>query len=211
MKGITFNGQHSADWGLILTHFAANSPTVKKTTVEIAGRDGVLDLTDYFGGVKYDNRQLECSFMLPNIPAHEFINTLSAIKDKLHGQIVRVEPDDDPDYYYEGRAEVEGEQNKATGTIKITVDAKPYKLRKTPTIENLSVSGTQQITLENSRREVVPMITTSAAMTIVFDEITWSVSAGTFQLPDLILKEGSNAITITGDGDISFEYREGCL
>ena len=211
MKGIKFNSQHTSDWGLILTHYAANSPQIKKSTVEIAGRDGVLDLTDYFGGVKYENRQLDCMFTLPNVPAQEFVNKLSIIQDKLHGQQVRVEPDDDPNYYFEGRAEVAGELKKATAEIIITVDAKPYKLKKAATIANQSVSGTRQITLSNSRRPVVPTITTSAAMTIVFNGITWSVNAGTFQLPDLILSEGNNVITVTGTGNIKFEYREGRL
>lgn len=212
MNGIKFNGQHSfADFGLILTHYAASSPQVKKQTIEIAGRDGALDMTEYFGGVKFSNRQLDFTFVLPNVSAADFSAKMSLLQDKLHGVQVRVEPDIEPLYYYEGRAEVSGDQNRATAEFQIVVDAKPYKMKKVATIANFSVSGALQITLMNSRLEVVPKITTSASMTIQQGGKTWAIPAGVATLPDLILAEGENVLTITGTGNISFEYREGRL
>lgn len=74
-----------------------------------------------------------------------------------------------------------------------------------------AVSGSASITLPNMRKKVVPTITTTAEMTIVFGGRTSTMAAGTFVIPTLELTEGDNVVTVTGTGNITFKYQEGGL
>ena len=63
MKGIKFGDYHSYDdFSLILTSKTIGTPTPKTEIIDIPGGDGVLDLTEFFGEVKYNNRQLSFEF-----------------------------------------------------------------------------------------------------------------------------------------------------
>ena len=213
MKGITFGTTHSFNsWGLILTDKEIGIPKPKTMKLEIEGADGVLDYTEYFGGVKYDNRVLKFSFEIGGKTSSEFLDLISDIQDVIHGKVLQITLDDDPDYYYKGRAMVTNlTLKKGIGTVEFEVDAEPYKLKKNATKVSFAVSGTKQITLVNERKPVVPTITTTAGMTIVFGGFTHSANAGTYRIPELELKQGQNTLTVTGSGNITFEYQEGRL
>lgn len=213
MKGIYFDTTHTFNaWGLLLTEKVIGSPVVKTSKVDIEGADGELDYTEYFGDVKYKNRLLKFSFEIGGKTSSEFLDLLSDIQDVIHGKVLQVTLDDDPEYYYKGRAMVTNlTHKKGIGTVEIEVDAEPYKLKKAVTIAKFAVLGTKEITLTNGRKPVVPTITATAAMTIVFGGNTFTAGAGTYRLPELQLTKGENALTVTGTGEITFEYQEGRL
>lgn len=213
MKGVKFGAYHSwNDWGLILSSKEIQSPKPKINTVEIEGGDSVLDITEFFGDVKYNNRSLSFRFSKMDIVPDGFIALFSVVQNAIHGQKMRVILDDDPTNYYYGRVTVnEWKSNKNIGEIVIEVDAEPYKYKINDTVVSQSVSGTATITLINSRKRVVPTITTDSELTIAFDGYSGTFSAGTFIIPELELKEGNNTVTVTGTGNISFTYREGGL
>ena len=78
MKGVKFGGLHSYyEWGLILTEKELKSPDIKTYTVEIEGVNGVLDYTDFFGAVKYENRHLTFKFIKTNIVPDGFLSLYS--------------------------------------------------------------------------------------------------------------------------------------
>ena len=213
MKGITFDTSHSYDaWGLYLTDKEIGVPTPKTSKVDVEGADGELDYTEYFGEVKYKNRVLKFTFEATPMTTAEFLDLISDIQDDIHGKLLKVALDDDPSYYYIGRALIADlTHKKGIGTIKIEVEAEPYKLKKTATKVKRTVTGTSEIVLTNDRKTVVPTITTTASMTIGFGSDIVSVNAGTFRLPQLQLVRGENRLTVTGTGDITFEYQEGRL
>ena len=63
MKGVTFLGYHSEkDLNLLLTGKEIGSPEVKRQTIDVAGADGELDFTDFFGEPKYANVQHQFTF-----------------------------------------------------------------------------------------------------------------------------------------------------
>jgi vacuolar-type H+-ATPase subunit I/STV1 len=66
-----------------------------------------------------------------------------------------------------------------------------------------------------SNMPVVPIVTTTAETALLWtvgeDTFHKSVSAGTWEFPELELQHGDNTITVTGDGSTSFQYREGRL
>lgn len=213
MKGVSFGGLHSyTEWGLILSEKEIESPQPKTKTVDVEGADGVLDYTEAFGDVKYQNRQLSFKFYKANIVPDEFLALFSVVQNALHGKKMQVILDDDPAFYYYGRVTInEWKSNKRIGEIVIEVDAQPYKLKVAETVITQAVTDSAEITLTNSRKPVVPTITTDAAMTLVFGGYTAAVEAGTFRLPELQLQEGQNTVTVTGTGNITFTYREGSL
>ena len=63
MNGVQFGAVHSySNLNLLLTKKEIGSPTIKTREIEIEGRDSVLDLTEFFGGVNYGNRKLKFEF-----------------------------------------------------------------------------------------------------------------------------------------------------
>ena len=149
MKGVKFGGLHSYDeWGLILTEKELKSPDIKTYTVELEGSNGVLDFTDFFGAVKYENRQLTFSFIKPNITPDGFLSLYSLVQNALHGKKMQVILDDDPAYFYYGRVSInDWKSNKGIGEIVIEVDAEPYKYKVSRTGHFASLGGKNLINL----------------------------------------------------------------
>ena len=143
MKGIRFNNLHSFDeWGLILTEKELKSPDIKTYTVELEGSNGVLDFTDFFGAVKYENRKLTFKFIKPNITPEGFLSLFSLVQNALHGKKMQVILDDDPAYFYYGRVSInDWKSNKGIGEIVIEVDAEPYKYKLERTSKTAGLTG----------------------------------------------------------------------
>lgn len=213
MKGVMFGGLHSFyEWGLILSEKEIKAPKPKTIELEIEGSDGVLDYTEFFGGVRYENRQLSFKFYKANIVPDGYLALFSVVQQAIHGKKMQVILDDDPAFFYYGRVTVnEWKSNKRLGEIVIEVDAEPYKQSVTETVASFQVSSSANIVLENDQKPVIPTITTTAEMLIDIGSFNESYPAGTFQMPELELTEGSNQVYIEGTGKITFRYRKGRL
>ena len=69
MKTVIFDDLDShIDLGLIRKGVTIGSPSPKTKTVDIEGADGSLDLTEYFGEIFYENRELEMEFQALDEP-----------------------------------------------------------------------------------------------------------------------------------------------
>lgn len=213
MKGVKFGNYHSWDsFQLILSQKIIGTPTPKVNQIEIEGGDGVLDLTDFFGGVKYGNRELSFEFSTV-VPPSEFMELFTRVQNALHGQKMQIVLDDDAEWFYYGRITVsEWKADKNVGKLTIDCDCEPYKMKFAETIVTRVVdNATTQITLNNSRKPVVPTITTDAELKIAFTGFSGTYSAGTFRIPELVLHEGKTVIRVTGTGNITLSYKEGVL
>lgn len=215
MKGVSFLGFHSyRDLHLLMTSKEIGAPEVKRHTIDIAGADGELDFTDYFGEPKYMNVQHRFEFESIQ-PRNDQLQQYTDIKNKLHGKKGRIILDDDPSFFYVGRCTVSKYTNeKNIGKISVDCDCEPYKYKLAETVVTRAVDGVEGITLTNSRKRAVPLVTieTATSMNIVYGmDNTWSLDAGSFMLPELELVEGDNLVTVTGTGTISFTWREGVL
>ena len=135
--GLTFNEKHSYhDYGMYLSKPPDfGSPEPKIQTIDIPGRDGVLDFsTAATGEMMYSNRQMTFTFVT-EIQRERREAFRSRLWSELHGKHVIVVYDLDPDWYYDGIASVTF-QNVESWKMKIviTVDAKPYKLKNDETV-----------------------------------------------------------------------------
>lgn len=128
MKGITFGNYHSYDdFNLILSQKTIGAPSPKTEIIDIPGSDGVLDLTDFFGEVKYKNRELSFEFSTI-VPQEEFMNLFSRVQNALHGQKMQIVIDDDPECFYVGRITVsEWKAERRIGKLTIDCDCEPFK------------------------------------------------------------------------------------
>lgn len=146
------------------------------------------------------------------VPRSDFLTQYSEIKNALHGQKLRIVLDDDPSNYYVGRCYVSSfTDEKGIGKITVECDCEPYKYKIAKTVVTKAVDGTDIVALTNSRKRAVPTITTTAAMTIAFGDGIWTNSAGTYTIPELELVEGTNTVTVTGTGEITFTWQEGSM
>jgi phage-related protein len=215
MKGITFGDYHSYDdLHLILKSKEIGSPAVKTMKIDVEGADGALDLTDFFGEPKYEDVKHKLEFSTV-VPKAEFLSLFSTVKNALHGKKMRIILDDDPLFYYLGRLSVSGFTNdKSIGNVDIEADCEPYKYKLAKTVVTRAVDGTENIVLTNSRKRAVPEVTIQAegSLNIVFNvSNVWDLGSGSYTLPELELVEGTNNVTVTGTGNITFTWQEGDL
>lgn len=214
MKGITFGTLHSyKDLNLILESKEIGSPDVKEMKIDIAGADGSLDMTDFFG-TTYEDVKHKFNFSTI-VPQSDFLTLFSTVKNALHGKKTRIILDDDPGFFYYGRLHVSKFTNKKNiGIISIEADCEPYKYKNSLTVVGQTISGSGYITLTNSRKKAVPevVIETEDSIRIEYQGSNiWDLGSGSFTLPELELGEGENIVTVTGTGTIIFSWQEGSL
>lgn len=213
IKGIRFDGYHSyTDFGLILSSKIIGTAKPKTELIEVPGADAPLDFTEFFGDVQYENRTHTFEFkLLP--PIMEFARRYSDVLNKLNGQKMKIIDDDDPNFWYYGRVSVgDLEKEKNIATITVECECDPYKYRKHKTVYTVSVNGSTTLNLHNLRQHVVPTFTSTSQIKIEFEGTQYNVTTtGEFTLPEVVLKEGKNTITMTGTANVTITYQEGGL
>lgn len=214
MKGITFGNYHSYDdLHLILKSKEIGAPQVKTQKINIEGADSALDLTEFFGDVKYEDVTHRFNFSTI-VSQADFLSLYSTIKNALHGRKMRIILDDDPLFYWIGRLSVSKFTNeKNIGIISIEADCEPYKYLLNKTVVELTVNGEFVAQVPNSRKRVVPEVKVASTGTvrIVYQGNIWDLGSGSYTLPELELAEGNNEIALTGTGTVTLTYQEAKL
>lgn len=213
MKGVYFNEFHSyEDFRLILSSKTIEAPNAKTVKVSVDGSDGDIDLTEYFGEPKYENRTLEFVFSSV-VPINEFLEQFSEINNAIHGKQMKIIMDDDPYFYYVGRCSVSAwKWNGRVVELTVKCDCEPYKYKIYETSRTDVISESGIVNYSNLRKRVIPKFTFDGAMSFLFENKTFSISnAGTYIFPDVEFKAGSNRITYTGSGTVTVKYLEGGL
>ena len=199
---------------MLLQSKEIGSPAIKVQKIDIPGADGDLDMTDYFGGAKYENVKHKFEFV--TVAAHkDYLPLFSRIKNAIHGKKGRIIIDGDPSFFYLGRCSVSAFTNdKGAGFVTVECDCEPYKYKTAKTVVSQAVDGTEAITLTNGRKRAVPEVTieTAGSLRIVYgDNFIWDLGSGSYTLPELELLEGENIVTVTGTGTVAFTWQEGNL
>ena len=209
MKGVKFGNFRSwDDFSLILSQKTIGTPSPKTETIDIPGGDGVLDLTEFFGETKYNNRNLSFEFSTI-VPQSEFMNLFSRVQDALHGQKMQIVLDDAPEWYYTRRISVsEWKAEKAVGKLTIDCDCEPYKTKLSQTVVTKTVNGPTTVILTNSKRSVIPTIDITGEVQLTFGTNFYTLAAGRYDLPGVQLVNGENTILLDGAGTATFTYLE---
>lgn len=210
MKGVRFGNYHSwNDFSLILSSKTIGTPSPKTETIDIPGGDGVLDLTEFFGEVKYENRPLSFEFST-NVPQDAFMELFSKVQNALHGQKMQIILDEDSEWYYTGRIEVsEWKAEKSIGKLTIDCDCEPFKNRIGDTVVYQMVEGTETtVILANGGKPVVPIIDITGNIELTYGVNYWALSEGRYELPAVRLLYGDNSVIMNGTGTATFSYKE---
>ena len=211
MNTIKFGNKDSyTDFNLILRPKERPFPTPKTNYVSIEGRDGDLDLTTSLtGDVRYENISYSLEFILKDNRT-DWEDTLLELSTYLHGKKMELTFSEDPNWYYVGRYVLNNvESDRNVGLISIDCVLEPYRYKKTETVK--TITGTGTLELPNTRKWVMPIITSTGSMEFTFEGKQFIVN-GTLQTPDIILKEGNNTIEVTsGTGTLTVTYREAKL
>jgi predicted phage tail component-like protein len=211
MYSVNFGDKNSYnDFNLLLRPKTRPFPTPKTNYVSIEGRDGDLDLTTSLtGDVKYENISYSLEFYLKD-KREDWETKLLELTTYLHGKKMNLTFSEDADYYYVGRFTLNPlEQDRNLGMLVVSCILEPYRYRKTETVK--TITGTGTLILSNTRKWVMPVITSTVSTQFKFEGKTFTVN-GTLQTPEIILKEGESTIEVTsGTGTLSIRYREAKL
>lgn len=120
------------DWHLVPeTRPLVVLPTLKLVTVDVPGRDGILDLSDAIRHYPvYNNRVGSWRFHVLNDIAN-WVTIHEQIANYIHGRTFRVVLEDDPGFYYEGKLAFNSWTSNSDGTwsdVEIGYNLYPYKL-----------------------------------------------------------------------------------
>ena len=209
MSHIIF-GSFDTTGKFIIAPYEIPMPKVQTNSVSIPGRNGMLDLSESYGSVKYRDRNIAITMYAVG----DYDAVVSELVNTVHGKSMNITFSKDSSFFYVGRVDVSGiAKHNGYCQITVSVNAEPYKRKQSETTKSRTGNGT--LTLTNLSMPVVPSITATApatlACTIGGVAKTFSVPTGTTMLPELILPAGNLSITVTTSGKVTFTYREGAL
>lgn len=200
-----------------LTALQLDDAEFKGSYIEVPGRDGDIDastsLTD--GEPRYNDRPfsatLECSEGT-HVEREELIHKM---KNQLDGWVQDIILPDYPAHYIRGRVSVKKDFNDlAHCAVVVTAKVEPWLYsRAEKTVTHTATGTVTDVALLNSgRKTLVPLITVEGGdVTLVLGTASWVLSAGTYQLPDILLRTGVTTVKVSGSGTITFNYREAVL
>ena len=191
------------------------TPQSQSNTITVPGRNSPIRFTEALGRVAYQPRSFDMTFSMLGDRA-DFDRLVSCVVNKFVGQLCRVTLTEDPTLYALGTLEADTTYDPLTckGQLVLScTDGDAFLYYVEETVESITSSGTA--TLHNDFMPVVPAITTTAETMLrwVIDGEVFhkTVSAGTWEIPELELRQGSNTVSVTGEGITSFIYRQGKL
>ena len=191
------------------------TPQSQSNTITVPGRNSPIRFTEALGRVAYQPRYFDLTFSMLG-DRTDFDSLVSTVANQFAGKLCRVTLTEDPMLYAEGTLEAVPSYDPlmGKGTLELSCtdgDAFLYHVEETVVI----VSGSGTATLTNDFMPVVPVITTTAETTLRWtvdgESIGKTVSAGTWEIPELELRHGDNTVSVTGEGITTFAYREGRL
>ena len=216
--GVLFDDIHSFhDLNLVLAPFTLVPAKPKTNYIDVEGRDGSIDATEATGKLTYQDREFSLTFTVFPKDDLTFEERQTVVSNALNGRRCKITIEKDPEYYLEGRTTVnEYFANKKLRQIVVSVRCAPYKMKHHETVASFNLASNEQRTviLQNSKKQVVPVIEVSGEVKVSFG--TYSETYINEDIKDLniFLLEGANFLTLkasNGAATIKFTYREGVL
>ena len=212
---VKLNGMSMLSLGWLRESINFPTPQSQTNSIVVPGRNSPIRFSEALGRVSYQPRSFDMTFsMLGSRAAFDLL--VSNTVNRFAGQLVQVILSEDQTMYYVGTVEAEPSYDPFSrkGVLVLSCDdGDAYRYHVDQTVISLSGSGT--VTLQNDAMPVVPVVTTTAETALAWqvgtDIYQKSVSAGTWEIPELELAEGTNSIAVTGEGTTTFTYREGRL
>ena len=195
------------DYGVLMVSHDAPPPTPKTYTVSLEGADGYLDMTEWAGEVRYNARSVTIKLRDMETDAHK------AIMQFLASRKLRITFSEEPDYYFIGRCDKPAETTRKRVTdVSLSFTCQPWKLAHIPTIRtgNPTEQGIS-IPLTAARKSAIPKITVTEECTLAYGNYSVTLSAGTHTVPQIVITDRTQILTVTGSGKITLEWQDGVL
>ena len=233
--GATINGKHTfRDYGLVVgNNDIVGEPVVRTNYVSVPGTSKRIDLTEALTGrAEYESRALKFQFGL-KLPIFKWASYIRKFLLKYHGKKVKVVLDSEPEYYFEGRAEISDyDRNRELGTFTMTVDCDPYKYDRFSSVEewewdifnfetgvirdsykNIEVNGSFTKWIEGSFKPVVPIFIVSeiSGGNVLFKGRNHTLKEGVNRFADIVIEEEGAQLKFSGNFTVAIDFRGGSL
>lgn len=201
------------DWRLILTAKSVTPPELKAYYVDLDGRSGSLDLSEALTDeITYQDRSVSASFWTDEGTYSDRSALLRTIVATLHGKKIKIIEPDDPDHYFLGRVSIKDTSNilpYATLDLEATCD--PWRYRIKNTSRRIDVDGTKTLDVvitNGGVKTLCPEIIVEGNITLRYKGNNIPLTKGKYKIPEIRLKTGSNLVSVSGTGVVTFLYTE---
>lgn len=202
------------DWRLTLTAKDVTPAEPKTNYITLDGAHGSLDLTEALTGeVVFNDRTVTASFWTSEGTFNERLRVLQEIVSATHGRKVRIVEPDDPEHFFLGRVFVKSQawdQVHMELTLEMACDPWRYAINETNRV--VEAGGSVDVVIVNhGDKTVTPTITVTGSAVLTFEGASVELTEGSYRIADLKLAPGPNVVGLTGNGSVTFTYREASL
>lgn len=204
------------DWSLILTSKDVTPPEPNTHYVTLDGMSGSLDLSEALTGeITYKDRHISASFWTDYGTRTDREKLLRDIRSSLHGRKVKIIEPDDTSHYFVGRITIKSVVNNlayATFTLEATCEPWRYDIdNSVRTIEVNSNTVSNVVLRLQGVKTVTPIITVTGTVNVVYKGVKTALIEGSYMISDIRLHQGVNIVGVSGNGSVTFTYREADL
>ena len=212
---VKINGISLLSLGWLRESVSFPVPKSQTNTIVVPGRNSPIRYTEALGTVSYQPRSFSITLTMLGTRAR-FDQLVSNVVNRYAGQLCEVSTSEEPDLYCVGTLQAESSYTPLTGKGQLVLscedgDSYRYHVGETQFVQ----VGSGTVRLNNDFMPVVPKITTTAETALSWkvgtDTFRKTLSAGTWEIPELELAEGTNSVSVSGSGTTTFRYREGRL
>lgn len=225
------------DWGLAIgNNNPVGEPELEEYYVDVPGADGFLDFTEFTTGRRiFKSRTIEMK-MGGKKPRNDWDIWIADIRNLLHGRKIKIIFDNDPGFYYIGRAKIQDfDRDREIGTFTIYVKADPYKYNISDNTEDwlwdsfdfetgfidegkeitIKPGETKEYTIVPDLMPFVPEIYVSvlgtAGLKMIVNGESYTLAKGRNRFADIVVDEEDVLLTFSGSGTFIVKYRRGSL
>lgn len=217
-RGIILGDYNTAVRGWTLTGWQLSAAQRKAILVDKPGGHGHWDLSAVLtdGEPVYEARTLTATLECSEGDRLSREAEIDTMINWLDGWTVKIILPDRPLQYLTGVVHVERIYNDmAHASVAVTATCEPWRYNSAETVISLTSTTTAKTAdiVNPGRLSVVPLveITASSSIRLAFGASSWSLSAGSYRLPDLRLIQGTHQLTYSGAGTVKITFREAVL
>lgn len=212
---IYINDISMSKMGWIRENIDFPTPKSQAETVVVPGRNSPIRFTEALGLVSFEPRVFTVNLSMLGT-RDKFNELVKATGNQFSGRLAKVTCSEEPGLYCIGTLQLTPAYDPIEGRGELVIecsDADAYRYHTV--ITEVIATGNATVSLKNDYMPVIPVVITTAETKLSWkigtDTFNKTVSAGTWEFPELQLAHGMNSVKVTGSGTTTFRYREGCL